>query len=153
MHLRVIAVGRRLPAWVNRVFADYAERMPGPLRPELIELAPAGRGPPARRREIETQRLLRAVPAGARIVLLDEAGEQPSSAALAARLGAWQREGRDVALILGGADGVGEALIRAADERLSLSRMTFPHALARVVLAEQLYRAWTITTGHPYHRE
>jgi 23S rRNA (pseudouridine1915-N3)-methyltransferase len=156
MLLRVIAVGTRMPDWVDTAVEGYARRMPPELRidwkPVKAEPREAGAGA-ERCRAREAQRIRDAMPAGARLVALDERGADLDSARLAARLDAWRRDARPVAIVIGGPDGLEPALKAAADETLRLSSLTLPHALVRVLLAEQLYRAWTITSGHPYHRE
>ena len=156
MLLRVIAVGTRMPAWVEAAVQDYGRRMPAELRLEwrAVKAEPrtGGVGPvPCMARE--AQRIREVLPAGSRLVVLDERGEDLDSAGLAARLASWQRDAHAVALLIGGPDGVDAALKRDAHERIRLSSLTLPHALVRVVLAEQLYRAGSINARHPYHRE
>lgn len=151
MDLHVVAVGRSRDAPTDGLFAAYVERCPWPIR--LVEVQPRGNLPPARRKEAEAGLLLAAVSAGAVIVALDERGRELSSEGFAERLGAWRDQGRRaVAFLIGGPDGHGEAALRAADLSLAFGRMTWPHRLVRVMLAEQLYRATTILAGHPYHR-
>jgi 23S rRNA (pseudouridine1915-N3)-methyltransferase len=156
MLLRVIAVGTRMPSWVDAALDAFSRRMPPELRidwkPVKAEPRDAGASP-ARCRAREAQRIREAVPAGARLVVLDERGADLDSAGLAARLEAWRRDARPVAIAIGGPDGLDASLKSQADETLRLSSLTLPHALVRVLLAEQLYRAWTIASGHPYHRE
>ena len=156
MKIVVVAVGTRQPAWVDAAFADYAKRMPAELRVELKEVRAeprtAGRTA-AQAMAAEAARIETAIARGMRRVVLDEHGERVTSAALARRVEAWQRDGRDVALVVGGADGLDAALKERADETLRVSDLTLPHALVRVVVAEALYRASTIIAGHPYHRE
>jgi len=155
MKLTLIAVGRRPPTWVREGFAEYARRLRG-ISLELVEIDPGRRSTSAdagRAREEEAGRILKALPRGARVVLLDERGEQLDSRGLADRLRRWQESAGAAALVIGGPDGLAETLRGAADETLALSRLTLPHALARVLLAEQIYRAWTILQGHPYHRD
>lgn len=155
MHLHLIAVGKRMPRWVTAGFDDYARRLPAQLALRLVEIPPAARtsGKAARdgMRE-EAERIQRARPALAHTVVLDERGQQWSSEELSQRLRRWMQAGRDVAFIVGGADGVDASLKKQADELWSLSPLTLPHALVRVVIAEQLYRAWTLLNRHPYHR-
>ena len=156
MKLVVAAVGQRQPAWAEAAWADYAKRFPPELRLELkgVKAEPRGSGKtPAQLMDAEAQRLAAAVPRGARRIALDERGERLATAELAQRLDAWRRDGRDVAFLIGGPDGLSAALKESADDRWRLSDLTLPHALARVLLAEALYRAWTVTAGHPYHRE
>ena len=155
MHIRLIAVGQRLPAWVEAGFDEYVKRLPREWSFELVALKAAVRPegkPLAATMAAEAKAIAAAIPAGARRVLLDERGRQLTTAQLAQRLTEWQRDGRDVALVIGGADGVDPALRRQADEMLALSALTLPHGLARVLLVEQLYRAASLLQGHPYHR-
>ncbi|MDR3419480.1 MAG: 23S rRNA (pseudouridine(1915)-N(3))-methyltransferase RlmH [Nevskia sp.] len=155
MRLRLIAVGTRMPAWVEAGFAEYAQRLPRELKPELVEipLQPRGKNADiARLREAEGERTLRAVPDGARLIAFDEHGELLDTVAWSRAIQQWQRDGRDVALLVGGPDGLAPACRQQAAACWSLSRLTFPHPLVRVLIAEQLYRAWSLSTGHPYHR-
>jgi 23S rRNA (pseudouridine1915-N3)-methyltransferase len=148
-------VGTRVPRWVEDGFGEYARRLPRALRLELVEVPLAdrrdGRGEGRWRRE-EAQRLRAAAGRDARVVALDERGRGWSSRVLAERIDDWRLEGRDVAFCIGGPDGLAPEFLAAADDRWSLSTLTLPHALVRIVVAEQLYRAWTLLTGHPYHR-
>jgi len=156
MKLWLVAVGQRPAAWVETAFQDYAKRFPPELRLELkaCKAEPRSGGRTAAQlMAAEAARIEAALPAGARRVVLDERGERLTTVDLAQRLGAWQRDGRDVALLMGGPDGLADALKDGADEALRLSDLTLPHALARVLLLEALYRAWSINAGHPYHRE
>lgn len=149
-----MAVGRRMPAWVDAGFSEYAERMPREARIELIALKPAPRGGPLKRAlEEEARCIAAAVPARCVKVALDERGSAFGTMELAQRVARWREGGRDVAFIIGGADGLTDGIRRSADLVWSLSPLTLPHGLARVVLAEQLYRAASILHGHPYHRE
>lgn len=154
MKIRLIAVGQRPPEWVSRGFTEYARRLPREMPLELIEVAAARRKNASGQQagELEAQRLLAQVRPGDLLVALDERGKTWSTLELAQKLDDWRMQGRDVAFLIGGADGLDPACRERADQVLSLSAMTLPHALVRVVLAEQLYRAWTILTGHPYHR-
>ncbi|ODU08918.1 MAG: 23S rRNA (pseudouridine(1915)-N(3))-methyltransferase RlmH [Rubrivivax sp. SCN 71-131] len=155
MKLLVVAVGQRQPAWADLAFAEFAKRFPPEMRLELeaVKAAPRAGRSAAQCMTAEAQRLEAAIPRGARRVLLDERGDRVTSAQLAERLARWRGEGGDVAFLVGGPDGLDPALAARADERLRLSDLTLPHALARVLLAEALYRAWTLHQGHPYHRE
>ena len=156
MKLCVIAVGQRVPAWAGQAWDDYAKRFPPELRLELkpIKTEPrAGGKTAAQLMAAERQRIEAALPRAAHVVALDERGQALSTRDLARRLGQWQDQGRDVALLIGGPDGLDPALRQSAHERIRLSDLTLPHAMVRVLLAEQLYRAWSIRTGHPYHRE
>ena len=154
MRFLVVAVGHRMPPWVNAGFAEYAGRMPREARIELTALKPAARGGPLQRMlDAEGKRILAALPADCIKVALDERGTLLSTMDLARRLARWREAGRDVAFMVGGADGLTESLRKSAHLAWSLSPLTLPHGLARVVLAEQLYRAVSILHNHPYHRE
>lgn len=156
MRLALVAVGQRLPAWAESACEDYLKRFPPDWRLEVksLKAEPRSLGKPVdAMKAVEAQRIEAACAKAARRVVLDERGSRASTAQLAERLLAWQRDGRDVALIMGGPDGLDEALKTSADESLRLSDLTLPHALARVVLVEALYRAWSLNAGHPYHRE
>ncbi len=153
MKLRLIAVGAKSPGWVEAGFNDYARRMPRECALELIELTPANRKWPMDRiLSDEGQRMLGRLGGSDRVVALDVIGKPCSTEQLAKKLDNWRMEGGDVSFLIGGADGLDEACLVRADESISLSAMTFPHLLVRVMLAEQLYRAWTVLHGHPYHR-
>ncbi len=156
MRLVIVAVGQRLPGWADAAVADFAKRLPPEwhfeLRPVKAEPRSGGKTV-AQLLGAEAQRLAAAIPKGARRVVLDERGSRLTTPQLAARLEAWRGEGRDVALLIGGSDGLDPALAAGADETLRLSDLTLPHALVRVVLVEALYRAWSVGAGHPYHRE
>lgn len=155
MQLHLVAVGERMPGWVSEGFADYARRMPPHLPLQLVEAAPGRRGKgadSARACRDEGRRLLAAVPPLGRIVALDAGGRQWTTEDLAGRLADWLQDGRDVAFLVGGPDGLDGACLERAELRWSLSRLTFPHMLVRVILAEQIYRAWTVLQNHPYHR-
>lgn len=156
MKLVLIAVGQKLPAWADTAYDDYAKRFPPDLRLELraLKTEPRNTGKPVEAlMAAERTRIEAVIPKGARRVVLDERGTRVTTIQLAERLTAWQRDGRDVALLIGGPDGLDPALRSQADESLRLSDLTLPHAFARVMLAEALYRAWSVTVGHPYHRE
>lgn len=155
MRLLLAAIGQKMPAWVEQGYAEYARRMPAHLRLELCErpASPwAARGDIERGRREEAQALRAVAPAGARLVALDERGSAWSTSELAGQLGRWQADGRDVVLLVGGPDGLDPALREQAAQRWSLSPLTLPHPLVRVLVAEQLYRAHTLLSGHPYHR-
>lgn len=154
MRIRLIAVGRRPPRWAEDAFSEYARRLPRALKLEapLLPLARGHGGDPAHAVADEGARML-AVLAGREIVIaLDERGEAWNTAALAARLRSWEAAGGDVALLAGGPDGLAPVCRERADALWSLSPLTLPHALVRVIVAEQLYRAWSLNQGHPYHR-
>ncbi|GAB4063022.1 23S rRNA (pseudouridine(1915)-N(3))-methyltransferase RlmH [Uliginosibacterium sediminicola] len=156
MKLLITAVGTRMPAWVEAGFAEYAKRFPRDCPLELVEVRAEPRTTgklPAQMMELEAARLRQAIPARARIVVLDERGEDLSSKRLAEHLKKWQAEGDDVAFVIGGPDGLAPAFKDAAHARIRLSSLTLPHAMVRVMLAEALYRAWSLLQNHPYHRE
>ena len=156
MKLLVMAVGQRQPGWADEAWADFAKRFPPEMRLELkaLKTEPRQGGKTAEQcMAAEALRFEAAIPKGARRVLLDERGTRLSTAQLAQRVQHWRGEGRDVALLVGGPDGIATSLKATADETLRLSDLTLPHAFARVLLAEALYRAWSLLDGHPYHRE
>ena len=156
MKLLVIAVGQRVPDWAQTAWADYAKRFPPELRLELkaIKTEPRSGGKTTEQiMAAERQRIEAAIPSGTHVVALDERGSALATAALAAKLSQWQGQGGDVALLIGGPDGLHPALRQGAHERIRLSDLTLPHAMVRVLLVEQLYRAWSINAGHPYHRD
>lgn len=156
MRLLIVAVGQRLPDWARIAWDDYVKRFPPELRVELkaIKTEPrAGGKTAAQCMAAERARIEAAIPKHAHVVALDERGTALTTQALAVRLRGWQQGGGDTALLIGGPDGLDAALRAAAHERIRLSDLTLPHALARVLLIEQLYRAWSINAGHPYHRE
>lgn len=154
MHLRLIAVGDRQPAWVDTAFADYANRLPRQWRFTLHTIATSRRraaGADAAKVE-EGERIAAALKKAERAVMLSEDGTEVSTVELAGRLEAWQADGRDVCFVIGGPDGFSDDCLARAEFRWSLSRLTLPHGLARVLCAEQLYRASSLNEGHPYHR-
>ena len=155
MKLVIVAVGQRVPDWAQTAWDDYAKRFPHELRVELktVKTEPRGSKTLETLYAAERARIEGAIAKGSRVVALDERGETLSTAALATRLKSWQLESDDVALVIGGPDGLDPAFRKAAHERIRLSDMTLPHAFARVLLIEQLYRAWSINANHPYHRE
>lgn len=154
MKLRIIAVGQKPPEWVAEGFADYVRRLPREFGLKLVEIPVGSRKqlPVERARRHEGERILEQLAPRDWVVALDVAGLPMTTEQFAAQLGEWQQQGRDVAFLIGGPDGLDPACLARADERLSLSALTFPHGLVRVMLAEQLYRAWTLRSGHPYHR-
>jgi len=155
MQIHLIAVGDRVPRWVQEGYAEYAKRMPAGCALRLIEIAAGKRGKNADIARIvrdESERLLCAIPKGATVVALEVEGKSWSTRQLARKLDGWMNSGQDLALLVGGPDGITDQARAAAGELWSLSPLTLPHPLVRVVLAEQLYRAWSVLRNHPYHR-
>ncbi|MEN8822298.1 MAG: 23S rRNA (pseudouridine(1915)-N(3))-methyltransferase RlmH [Abyssibacter sp.] len=154
MRIRLIAVGRRMPKWVVAGYEEFAKRMPRECRLELIELNPGDRsgGDVERARQTEADRILDKLGDRDHVIALDELGREATSAGWAEAFETWLHSGRDVAFIIGGPDGLDDRVLQRADVTWALAKMTLPHALVRVVVAEQLYRAWSIVSGHPYHR-
>ena len=155
MRVRLIAVGTRMPKWVKAGIAEYEPRLPREWRFELVEIPVAARGNNAdveRLKRAEGEKMMRAIPEGAQVIALDEYGDALSSVEWARAVQDWQRHGRDVALLIGGPDGLAPECLKRAQRRWSLSKLTLPHGLVRVFVLEQLYRAWSLTTNHPYHR-
>jgi 23S rRNA (pseudouridine1915-N3)-methyltransferase len=153
MHLRIVAVGTRMPAWVVEACNDYLKRFPTALRPSFVELPPGHRGDVARAIADEEKRLLAEVGPASYVVMLDERGKALTSVQLSSWLGERRQDGRDVVLLIGGPDGFGAAVRARANLTWSLSPLTFPHAIARLLVIEQLYRAHALLANHPYHRE
>jgi 23S rRNA (pseudouridine1915-N3)-methyltransferase len=155
MKLGILAVGHKLPEWVAKGCAEYIKRMPRELPLSVVEIRPEPRGAKTREQLLSAEkiRLLAALREYHRIVILDERGTDLSTLKLAQRLADWMREGGDTAFIIGSADGIDEALKQQADARIRLSSLTLPHAMARLILCEQLYRAVSVVKNHPYHRE
>lgn len=156
MQIHLIAVGERMPAWVVEGFRHYAGRLTRDCQFVLREVAAAKRGKTSNAvlwREEEGQRLLAAIPNNAHVVALDAHGRHWTSPELARVLQRWLASGRPVALLVGGPDGLSDGCSRRADEAWSLSRLTLPHSLVRVLIAEQIYRAWSLLQHHPYHRD
>ena len=155
MKLGILAVGHKLPDWVAKGCAEYVKRMPRELPMSVVEVKPEPRGSKTREQLLaaEKARLESALSGFDRVVVLDERGADLTTVKLAQRLEDWMREGGDTAFIIGGADGIDEALKQRADAMIRLSSLTLPHAMARLVLCEQLYRAVSVVKNHPYHRE
>jgi 23S rRNA (pseudouridine1915-N3)-methyltransferase len=155
MKIRLIAVGNRMPGWVTEGYGEYARRMPRECALSLIEI-PLGQrartASPLAAIQQEGRRMLAALNPAQNVVALDVDGRSWSTQQLAERLQGWLQDGRDLALLVGGPDGLAADCLQRAEMRWSLSPLTLPHALVRVVVAEQLYRAWTVLSGHPYHR-
>ena len=155
MKLVIVAVGQRVPDWAQTAWDDYAKRFPRELQVELkaVKTEPRGSKTLETLDAAERVRIDGAIPKGARIVALDERGTALTTVALAEKLKGWQLGGDDVVLVIGGPDGIDPTFRQAAHERIRLSDLTLPHAFARVLLVEQLYRAWSVNANHPYHRE
>lgn len=156
MRITILAVGHRAPGWIQEGFNEYAKRMPPEARVELVEVKPEERGAGRsadKAKVAEGERILAALPQGATLLALDERGKAVTTQGLSVMLSGWMRDGSSPAFAIGGADGLSDAVKERAAKLISLSALTLPHALVRVVLAEQLYRAWSILARHPYHRE
>lgn len=155
MQIHLIAIGEKMPAWVQQGYQEYAKRLPAECTLKLVEI-PAGKRSKnadiARIMRDETDHLLSAIPKGAHVVALEVGGRDWSTEQLADKLGDWMQSGQDIALLVGGPDGMTEQARKAADQLWSLSSLTLPHPLVRIVLAEQIYRAWSVLRNHPYHR-
>ena len=156
MRISIIAVGTKMPAWVTQGVEEYCRRLPRELNLQWREIPLARRTRDARAEQLmerEGEQILKAVPAGDKVIALDVQGKRLSTADLAAELSAWQMSGDNFSLLVGGPDGLSPQCLQRAGSRWSLSDLTLPHPLVRILLAEQLYRAWTITVNHPYHRD
>jgi 23S rRNA (pseudouridine1915-N3)-methyltransferase len=155
MRLRIVALGQRMPSWVTEAVADYAKRLPRETPFELVELKPAARdrGRTVAQMLADEARAIAMACTGVTVVALDEHGDAWTTRELADRLARWREDGRDVAFVIGSADGLDASVKAGASAVVALSAMTLPHGLVRVVLAEQLYRAASLLAGHPYHRE
>ena len=155
MKLRLLAVGHKMPAWVEQGVAEYSKRLPADCGLEIVEIAHGHRAkntPKEKAMKQEADALIKAIRPQDHVVALDVKGKPWSTEKLAEHLGDWRMQGGDVALIIGGPDGLAPEVLSLAKQRWSLSALTLPHPLVRVLLAEQLYRAWTILQGHPYHK-
>jgi len=153
MLLKLLAAGTKLPQWIQQGYREYAQRMPRECRLELFEVALGGRSATADKAKAdECERMLRAIRREDYVVALDVAGKQFDTPKLARRLQEWMFGGHDVVILIGGPDGLGDGCLGRANLRWSLSPLTFPHTVVRVLVAEQLYRAATILRNHPYHR-
>ena len=156
MKLIIVSVGHKMPDWITAGFNEYTKRMPREAQISLLEIKPEPRNSGKTTLQImeaEAQRILAALPQSCLRIALDERGIEPTTRQLAAQMQDWMREGRDVAFIIGGADGLHESVKQATQQLLALSALTLPHAMVRVLLAEQLYRAYSLMHNHPYHRE
>jgi 23S rRNA (pseudouridine1915-N3)-methyltransferase len=155
MQLIIATVGHKMPAWIETGFSEYAKRMPPECRIQLKEIKPVDRSGSRTAETVMAQertRIEAAIPKGARIIALDEHGRDITTVQLSQLLTQWQQDGRDVTFVIGGADGLDAGLKTSADMLIRVSSLTLPHGMVRVLLAEQLYRAWSITQNHPYHR-
>jgi 23S rRNA (pseudouridine1915-N3)-methyltransferase len=155
MKILILAVGDKLPAWAETAVNEYLKRMPRETRVEVVPIRQEKRTGQSTERikALEAGRILEKLPGNCALVAMDEHGRELATRELAQTLDDWLHSGRDVALVIGGADGLAPEILKRAESTISLSRLTLPHALARVLLAEQLYRAWTLLTNHPYHRD
>jgi 23S rRNA (pseudouridine1915-N3)-methyltransferase len=156
MHIRLLAVGDRQPAWVDTAFNDYAERLPRQWQFHLDTIATAQRNKSVSVDDAKTsegEKILARIKSAEYAIALDENGRQFASRELGEKLAEWQTVGQDLVFVIGGPDGLSKDCLRRANLQWSLSKLTLPHGLARVFFAEQIYRAWSLTTGHPYHRE
>jgi 23S rRNA (pseudouridine1915-N3)-methyltransferase len=155
MQLIIAAVGHKMPAWIEAGFSEYAKRMPPECRIQLKEIKPverSGSKTAETAMALERTRIEAAIPKNSQIVALDEHGKDVTTMQLSQRLTHWQQDGRDVTFVIGGADGLDAGFKASADMQMRISSLTLPHGMVRVLLAEQLYRAWSITQNHPYHR-
>jgi len=155
MRVNLICVGKKMPGWVSQGYEEYAKRLNKDCQLNLIEIDMAKRGKtstPQKYKAEEAKKILSVLPKGSYLVSLDVKGQQPSTEKLSERIDQWMHLGRDISILIGGPDGIDEALLSDSDEKISLSNLTFPHPLVRVILAEQIYRAWSLLNNHPYHR-
>jgi 23S rRNA (pseudouridine1915-N3)-methyltransferase len=155
MKLKIISVGHKMPSWVEAACAEYTKRMPRELTIEIIEIKPDKRADGKKNPAVqaaEAERILKAANKDY-LIACDEHGKEKTTVELATMMQSWQEMGRDVSIVVGGADGLDPLLMKQADFCWSLSKLTLPHAFVRVLLAEQLYRAYTVIQNHPYHRE
>jgi 23S rRNA (pseudouridine1915-N3)-methyltransferase len=155
MRMTILAVGDKLPSWADVATAEYLKRMPREARVDLVTVKPEKRGSQSALtlKQAEASRLLERLPAGCRLVALDEHGRQVTTRELADLMARWMASGQDTCFVIGGADGLAPVILEKAESTLAMSRLTLPHAFARVLLAEQLYRAVSLLNNHPYHRE
>ncbi len=155
MNIHFICIGQRMPRWVQEGYSEYAKRMPAECALRLLEIPPGRRGKGAdiaRALRDEGERILAAIPKGCQVLALDVKGKSWSTEQLSEKLSSWMNDGRDLALLVGGPEGLADSCLQRADGRWSLSALTMPHPLVRIVVAEQLYRAWSLLKNHPYHR-
>lgn len=153
MKIRILSIGNKCPGWIKTGFDEYAKRMPRELPLTLSEMqAPRHHSDPRKYQHAEAEKLLAQVNKNDWVIALDEHGKSTTSVELASDLKDWQMQGKDIAFLIGGADGLAQEVLSRANQKISLSNLTFPHYMVRVILAEALYRAWSIGAGHPYHR-
>ena len=156
MVIHFITVGQKMPKWVQDGYAEYAKRLPKSCAIKLVELPMAQRGKTGsadKYKAEEAKKILAAIPKGAQLIVLDEHGEQVTTKGLAVKLEDWLASGQDVALVVGGPDGLEQSLIQQAKWKWGLSKLTMPHPMVRILVAEQIYRAYSVINNHPYHRE
>lgn len=156
MRVTIVSVGHKMPAWTQSGLREYVKRLPPEIKIEWVDLKPEDRTSGKTREKalgLEGERILAAIPEGATVYALDEKGRAFTTQGLSVMLAGWMRDATHPLFVIGGADGLPEAVRSRADKLLSLSALTLPHGLVRVVLAEQLYRAWSVLANHPYHRE
>ena len=156
MQIHLLAVGNRMPDWVKQAYEEYGRRLPAYCTLKLTEITPGRRAKSADVAAIirdEGKRMISAIPRDCHVIALEVGGKQWTTLELSEQIEAWQHSGRNTVLLVGGPDGLSQDCIDIASQKWSLSKLTLPHPLVRVVLAEQLYRAWSVQTGHPYHRE
>lgn len=155
MRIHLISIGNKMPRWVEEGYQEYAKRLPAECSLQLLEIPPGHRGKSAdikRTLRDEGERMLKAIPRNCRVVALDVKGKAWSTEQLSSQIGNWMDSGQHLALLIGGPEGLAEECLKRADSRWSLSPLTMPHPLVRVVVAEQIYRAWSLLRNHPYHR-
>ncbi|MEW8042992.1 MAG: 23S rRNA (pseudouridine(1915)-N(3))-methyltransferase RlmH [gamma proteobacterium symbiont of Phacoides pectinatus] len=155
MHIHLICIGTKMPHWVQEGYREYAKRLPAECTLRLVEIAPGHRGKGAdlrRAMQDEGERMLKAIPNNCRVIALDIPGKAWSTEQLASHMDGWMNSGQDLALLVGGPEGLAPGCLERTGQRWSLSPLTLPHPLVRVVLAEQIYRAWSLLRNHPYHR-
>ena len=154
MRLRVLAIGQKMPAWVDQGVEDYTRRMPREISVEWLDIPPAKRGSatPEKYRGQEAEAIEAKLSGKDYVVALDISGKAISTELIAERFDQWQMQGEQISILIGGPDGLHPNILKGAKERWSLGQITLPHPLVRVILAEQLYRAWSVQAGHPYHR-
>ena len=155
MRIQIIAMGDRMPGWVQQAYNEYIKRIGAGLTIELVEISPEKRGKSSDMQRImtkEAERMRQSIPKGNYVVALDKEGKSWSTEMLAGKISTWQEQGHNISILIGGPEGMTQELLSEANERVSLSAMTFPHPVVRIILAEQLYRAYSILNNHPYHK-